>query len=106
MIGVADRQIEPDHVMRERHPRIERRRPGVVAVMSAYPCDAGTPGLRDRGARCRAHHEMADAIVAVDERHAVALALDANVRMEIDAARAYPAHVLRQPKDAVSFRAA
>ena len=44
---------------------------------------------------------MAHAVVAVDERHAVALARNADIRMEIDAACANATHILRQSEDAV-----
>src|SRR5512138_294744 len=105
MIGVTDRQVEPDHVVLHRHPRVERRGTGVIAVMHANPRNAGALRLFDRFQRGGPHHDMAHAVVAVEERHAVALALDTYVRSQIDSARANASNVLRKSEDAVSLRA-
>ena len=101
MIRVSHREVEPDHVVRQRHARVEGCRTCVVAVMHAHPCDAAMFRFRNGGLRRGFHHEMAHAVVAVDESHAVALALDADVWMEIDAAGANSTHVLRQSEYAV-----
>jgi len=40
MVSVADREIEPDHVMRERHRGIDRGGAGMVAAPHTDPADA------------------------------------------------------------------
>ena len=80
VVVAADREIEPDHVVGERHHGVERRRAGVVAHARADPGDARALGLLDRGHGGEAHDQMADAVVAVDERGGRPLPHDADVR--------------------------
>jgi hypothetical protein len=51
VVGVAHREVEADHVVLDRHARIERRRPRMVAGPRADPGDAGAAGLVDRHRR-------------------------------------------------------
>ena len=68
----------------ERHAGIERSRSRVVAHFT--PTQA-TPAARllDRGSRGEAHHEVAHAVVAVDQRDAGRFALDADLGLQVDA---------------------
>jgi hypothetical protein len=105
VVRVADREVEPDHVVRERHARIERRRPGVVAPLRPDPGDAGGARLLDREVGGPLHHEVAHPVVAVHERHPGALAQDADVRAHVDPARLDAPHVRRQPDHPVAVGA-
>ena len=80
MVVAADREIEADHVVRERHHGVERRRARMVAHSRADPADACLLGLRDRGHGGKAHDEMAHAVVAIDERGGRPLLYDADIR--------------------------
>jgi len=52
------------------------------------------------------HHQMTHAVVAVNQRHRIALADHVNVRCGIDAASAQAADVKRQPDHAMGVAAA
>ena len=105
MVRIADRQIEPDHVVRHRHARIQRRRAGVIAMLDADPGDTDVAGFLDRFFRREAHHQMAHAVVAVDQRHTRRFALDADMRRKIDRVALDAADVLRQAEHAVAVGA-
>ena len=104
MVGVADREIEPDHVVGERHGRVERGRAGVVAELRVDPGDACGARLLDRDLGRALHHEMAHAVVAVHKRGGGLLAHHADVRPDVEAAGLDAAGILRQPADAVPVR--
>jgi hypothetical protein len=69
MIVAAHREVEADHVVRERHRDIQRRGPGMIAHARPDPTDAGRLGFFDRQSGSAPHHQMTQAIVAVDQRH-------------------------------------
>ena len=48
VVRAADRHVDPDHVVLERHARVERRRSRVVAPVRADPRDARRLRLLDR----------------------------------------------------------
>ena len=77
----------------------------MVAVMAADPGDAGLGRLLGRELGRAMHHQVADRVVAIEERHAGALALDPDVGAQVEAARPDPPDVLRQAKDAVALGA-
>ena len=106
MVVAADREIQADHIVSERHCYVKRRRPGVIAHARAYPADSGSLGLFDRQFGGATHHQMTHAVVAVDQRHRIALADHANVRCGIDATGAQAANVKRQPDRAMGVAAA
>ena len=85
---------------------VERRRSGVIAHARADPADAGCFGLFDRKLGGAPHHQMAHAVVAVDQRRRRPLAHHADIRLGIDAAGADAAHVERQPDHAMGVGAA
>ncbi len=105
VVGVADREIQSDHVVLERHRRVQRRRARVVAAIDADPGRTGGLRFLDRGLRGEAHHHMPHAVVAVDERHSRGLSCDAHLRLHVDRARADPPHVLRQAENSVAVGA-
>ena len=106
MIVAAHREVEPDHVMGERHGDIKRRGPGMIAHARPDPTDTGFLSFFDCQYCGAVHYQMAHAVVAVDQRHRCAFADDANIRRGIDAAGAQPAYVKRQPNHAMSIAAA
>ncbi len=105
MVGVADREIEPDHVVGERHPRIERGGAGMVGELRVDPADAGRARFLDCDPGGAAHHQMAHAVVAVDQRGRGLLAHHADVGLGVEAAGFDAAGILRQPADAVAVGA-
>ena len=104
MVGVADREIHADHVVRERHPRVQRRRARVIAHSRSDPRDARHARLVDGELGGARHDQMAHAVVAVDERHAGPLLQHANVGAELDPAGANAPRIVRQADDAVAVR--
>ena len=68
MVAAADCEVEPDHVVLERHGDVKRRRPGMVAHAGADPTDAGGLGLLDSEMGSLAHYQVAHGVVAVDQR--------------------------------------
>jgi hypothetical protein len=90
----------------ERHRHVKRRRPGVIAHTRADPADSRRLGLFDCQFGGAAHHQMAHAVVAVDQRSRSALADDADVWLGIDAAGTQTANVKRQPDHAMGVAAA
>ncbi len=105
VVGAADGDVEADHVAGERHHGIERRRAGMVAVVSADPGDAGCRGLLHRQLGGAAHHQMTQRIVAIQHRHGGALFFHRNGRTGVDAAGLNALDILRQPENAVAVGA-
>ena len=105
MVGAAHRHVEADHVVRERHVGIERRRACVIAPLSAHPCHARGLRFFDCALGGKFHHQMAHAIVAVHQRHACRFALNVNVGLNVNRARLDAADVLRQAKHTMAFGA-
>ena len=91
--------------MRERHRDIKRRGPGMIAHACPDPTDASRLGLLDRQGGGAPHHQMTQAIVAVDQRHRRAIADKPDIWFGVDAAGAQPAHVKRQPDHAMGVAA-
>ena len=106
MIVAADGEIEPDHVMGERHHGVERRRAGMVAHSRAHPGEACGFGLLDRRHGCKTHDQMAHAVIAVDKRGGRTLLHDPDVRTRVDPARLEAPQIERQPDHAVRVAAA
>ena len=104
MVGVADREIKPDHVVGKRHGRVQRGRAGMVGELRVDPCDAGRARLFDGDLGRALHDEMTHAVVAVQKRGAGLLAHHADVGPDVEAARLDAAGILRQPAHAVSVR--
>ena len=105
MVGVAYREIKADHVVRHRHAGVERRGPRMVAPLRAHPRDASRLGFFNRFFGGEFHHQMAHAVITVDERHARRFALNRDVRLDVDRAALDAADVLRQAENAVAFGA-
>ena len=106
MVVAADREIEPDHVVGERHHRVGSGRARMVAHARADPGDAVVLRLLDRGHGGETHHQMADAVVAIDQRGRRPLPHDADIRTRIDPARLQAPRIDRQADHAVGIRAA
>ena len=106
MVVAADGEIEPDHVMGERHHGVERRRAGMVAHSRAHPGNACGFGLLDRRHRGKTHDQMAHAVVAVDERGGRTLLYDVYMRTRVDPARLEAPQIKRQADHAVRVAAA
>ena len=104
MIGVADRKVEPDHVMGERHRGVERGGTGMVAELRVDPAYAGAARLFDGHLGRAFHDEVAHAVVAVQDGRAGVLVHDMDVRPDVEAAGLDPPDILRQPADAVPVR--
>jgi hypothetical protein len=77
----------------------------MVRTPHADPADARFARKRDRGVRGAAHHEMAHAVVAVDQRRRGRGFRDGDPRLCVEAAGADAADILRQAKDAVGIGA-
>jgi hypothetical protein len=105
VIGVADREVETDHVALQRHSRVERRRAGVVAEARAGPADPGALRLLGSDLRGTRHDQVPHGVVAVDERRRRALLDDADLGMQVDAAGADPLQVGREADHAVAVGA-
>jgi hypothetical protein len=103
MVIAADREIEPDHVVCERHHGVERRRPGIIAHARPDPSDARVFGLGDCGLGGKTHDQMTHGVVAVHEGGRSALLHDPNVRTQIDAAGLDAPHVERQAEHPVGI---
>jgi len=104
VIGVADREVQPDHVMGERHRGVERGRAGMVAELRVDPAYSGAARLFDRHFGGAFHHEVAHAVVAVQHGRAGVLVHDMDVGPDVEAAGLDPPDILRQPADAVPVR--
>ena len=76
---------------------------GNIAPFRANPRDTGGLRFLDCDLRRVTHHEMAHAVIAVDESHRCRLALDADVRPYVDRTAFDAADVLRQAENAVAF---
>jgi hypothetical protein len=105
VVGVADSEVQPGHAVLDRHRRVEGGRPGVVAAVDSDPGDPRGLRLLDGGLRGEAHHHVAHAVVAVDERHPRGLAGDADLGFDVDRSALDAPDVLRQPEDAVAVGA-
>jgi 5-methyltetrahydropteroyltriglutamate--homocysteine methyltransferase len=101
MVGVADREVEPDHVVGERHRGINRGGARVVAVPHADPADPARLRDLDRGLRRALHRERTRTVVAVDECGRCPGSLDPDVGGRVHAARLDAPDILRQAEDAV-----
>ncbi len=86
MIGVADGEIQPDHVVGERHAGVERCRTGMIAQLRTDPGDAGGARLCNGDIGRARHHQMSHAVVAVDQRRAGALLHHADRGLYVQAA--------------------
>ena len=106
MVAAADGKIEPDHVVLERHRHVKGRRTGVIAHASADPADAGRLGFIDGKLSGAPHHQMAHAVVAIDQGRRWSIAHHADIGGGVDAPGAKTAHIQRQPDHAVSIAAA
>ena len=102
MIGIADREIEPDHIVRQRHAGVQRRRAGMVAELRAHPCDPGGARFLDGHLRGALHDQVSHAIVAIEQGRRELLTHDMDVGPDVEAAGLDTAGILRQPADAVS----
>ena len=102
MVGAGDRQVEADHVAGERNLGVQRGRAGVVAHPHPHPGDARPLGLLDRHLGRPAHHQVAHAVVAVDDRRGGIVLEHADRRPHVHPTGPDPSDVLRQPEDAVS----
>jgi hypothetical protein len=77
----------------------------MVRAPHADPRHAGLARQRNRGLGSARHHQVAHAVVAVDQRGRGRALRDRDVRMRIEAARLEPPNVLRQAEHAVRVRA-
>ncbi len=101
VVGVPDSEIQPDHIVFDRHRGIDGRRSGMIPAAHPGPADA-VLARQCNGFLHRARHdEAAEAVVAVDQRRRLAAANDADIGVGVEAARLDAADVLRQAKDAV-----
>src|SRR5436309_13419180 len=67
VVGVADREIEPDHVVRDRHRGIDRGGAGMIAVAGADPADAVVASQRDRLLDGAGYDVAAEPVIAIDD---------------------------------------
>jgi hypothetical protein len=77
----------------------------MVRATHADPADPGFARERNRGVRGAAHHEMAHAVVAVDQRRRRSGLGDGDIRLGVEAAGADAADILRQAEDAMRIGA-
>ena len=101
VVGAGDHRIDADHAVRERQGRIDSGGAGVVRAPRPDPGDAGRARQLDRGLGGARHHQVAHAVVAVDQRGRRRRFGHPDVGRAIDAAGAQAAHVLRQSEHAV-----
>src|SRR5436190_19984564 len=106
MIGVADREIEPDHVVLERHRGVDRGGAGMIAVAGADPADAIVARQRDRLLDGAGYDEAAEAVIAIDHGGRPGLPDHRYLRARVKPARLDAADVLRQAEDAMPVGAA
>jgi hypothetical protein len=105
MIRVADREVETDHAGLGHHARVERGRAGVIRMHRADPGGAGGFCFLNGQRGGALHHQVAHAVVAVDQRHRRALGGDADVRREIDTTRLEAPDVGDEADHTVTVRA-
>ena len=105
VVGAANCGVDTDHVALHRHVRIDRGRAGMVAVMNTDPADTVCSSLFHGDFGTAADDQMAHAVVAVDEGGGVRLALDADVRRQVDAALPDAADIAGQAENAVRILA-
>ena len=68
VVGARDRRVDADHAVRERQRRIDAGGAGMVRAPRADPGDTGRARELDRGLGGARHHQVAHAVVAVDQR--------------------------------------
>ncbi len=90
VIGVSHCCIEPNHVVCQRHHRVDTRDSGVIGVMCPDPADAVLAGSRNSLLGAALHHQVPEAIVPVHDGRGAPLALYPDVRAGIETARAQP----------------
>jgi hypothetical protein len=103
VVRIGDRRVEPDHAVLDRHRRIEAGGARVVRTAHADPADARLARERNRGVRGAAHHEMAHAIIAIDQRRRSRSLGDGDARRGVEAAGTDAADILREAEDAVGI---
>ena len=77
----------------------------MVAPLRTHPRHTGGLGFFYRFFGGEFHHQMAHAVVAVDQRHSRRFTLNRDVGFDVDRAALDAAYVLRQAKYAVAFGA-
>src|SRR4029453_2594060 len=102
VVSAAHRYVDPDHVALQRHHRIERRRPSVVTPPHTDPADPHPLSLFDCNLGGKPHHQVAHAVVAIDQGGRVGFLRDCDVWFHIHSACSNTANVLRQAEDAVT----
>ena len=105
MIGAADSDIQPDHIVGQGDHGIDARRARVIGMMRPDPADPVAARPPDGLVGAEFHHQMAEPVVAVDQRHRAAFARDADTGPRVVAAGAQALQITRQAKDAVTVAA-
>ena len=105
LVAAADRAVDADHAVRERHRGIDRSRAGVVAVARAGPADAGLRRLPDRRPGRPFDREVTHPVVAVHECDRSRFPQDRDLRGPVDAPAPYAFQIIRQAEDPVRVEA-
>ena len=104
-VGGRDRAVDADHAVLERDGGVGRAGARMVGAPHADPGDAGLARNLDGEIGGVGHHQMAHAIVAVDEGSSGSALqdLDGGARIEMSAPK--QTHIAGEPEDAVRIRA-
>jgi len=105
VVGAGYDRVDADHAVRKRQRRVDAGCAGVVRAPRAHPGDADLACDLDRGLGRARHHQVAHAVVAVDQRGRRCGLGDLDIWPRVHSARLQPPHILRQPEHAVGVGA-
>ena len=104
VIGVANREVKPNHVFVERTPRIQGSWPSMVAVAGTDPGHARLTRLSNRKIDGPRNDQMPHAVITIDHRHRRSFFHHPNLRIPIDATCLNPLRIRWQSDHAMAIR--
>ncbi len=101
-VAVGHGEVQPDQTAAQRHRRVDAGGAGMVGVDGPHPAQPGGLGLADRHLHRPCHHRLSQTVVPVHEGRGRRLSHHPDVGIEVDRPGFDPAHVRREPDEAVA----